>query len=223
MRGPAPEDDELFDERAIAVLRVALHDLEWLLDRGYPLPSALTFVGDRYQLAARQRLAVRRSAASTEQRRVRSERLLPLVRIAAADVVVDAFNLLITLEVALGGGIVLVGSDGAARDLAGLRGNYRIVEHTERAIELASAALGGARSVRFLLDAPVSNSGRLRGLLEARGHRAELVDDVDRALVALPNVVSADGAVLDACVSWFNVARAIVDRIEGARVVRLDD
>jgi len=222
VRGPDPDDDELFGERAIETLRGARHDLEWLLDRGYPLPSALTFVGDRYQLAARQRLSLRRSSSSSEQRRVRAARLLPLERIASADVVIDTFNLLITLEVALGGGVILIGSDGVARDLAGLRGNYRIVDQTERAIDLATEQLASARSLRFLLDAPVSNSGRLRGLLEARGHHAELVDDVDRALVALPNVVSADGAVLDACASWFNAARAIVERVEGARVVRLD-
>jgi hypothetical protein len=221
-RGPDPDDAELFGESALPKLRDAQHELEWLLDRGYPLPAALTFVGDRHQLAARQRLAVRRSSSSSEQRRVRAERLLPLEELTDVDVVVDGFNLLVTLEVALQGGVVIVGSDGAARDLAGLRGNYHVIEQTERAIELATERLAPARSLRFLLDAPVSNSGRLRGLLEARGHRADLCDDVDGALVALPNVVSADGAVLDACASWFNVARAIVETIPRAHIVRLD-
>jgi len=221
MRGRDDDDDEQFNEIAVAALRAARVDIEWLLDRGYPLPSALTFVGDRHQLTARQRLALRRSSSSTEQRRSRAARMLPLAAVAGADVVVDGFNLLITLEVALGGGVVLIGSDGVARDLAGLRGNYHLVEQTERAIELALQPLSSARSVRFLLDAPVSNSGRLRGLLEARGVTAELHHDVDRALVGVPNVVSADGAVLDACASWFNLARSIAETIPTARVVRL--
>jgi hypothetical protein len=221
MRGLADGDLDQFSEAAVELLRAARHDLEWLLDRGYPLLSALTFVGDRHQLTSRQRLALRRSSATSEQRRVRAERMRPLEALAGADLVIDTFNLLITIEVALGGGIVVIGGDEVARDLAGLHGNYHLVEQTERALDLVLATLAPARTLRFLLDAPVSNSGRLRATIEARGAIAELHDDVDRALVGAENVVSADGAVLDACASWFNVARAIVGTLPEAVIVRL--
>lgn len=49
---------------------------------------------------------------------------------------IDGFNSVITLEVALSGSPVFVCRDGTIRDLAGLRGTYRIIDKTEDAIEL---------------------------------------------------------------------------------------
>src|SRR5215213_11677973 len=82
-------------------LRVATAELSWLLSRGYQSRSALKLVGDRHALRERQRLAVARAAcaeASLERRRASrvGERA-----VAGEGLVVDGFNLVITLEAAL--------------------------------------------------------------------------------------------------------------------------
>ena len=81
------------------------------------------------------------------------------------------FNTIITLEVALSGSLLLQGMDGTIRDLAGLRGTYRIVDKTERAVELILSQLEKekGKGAVFYLDQQVSNSGRLRSLLLEKG------------------------------------------------------
>ncbi len=83
----------------------------------------------------------------------------------------DGFNTIITLEVALSGSLLLLGLDGTVRDLAGLRGTYRIVDKTPQAVALVLSRLEalGVREATFYLDQQVSNSGRLRGLLLEMG------------------------------------------------------
>lgn len=54
--------------------------------------------------------------------------------------------------------------DGTYRDLAGLRGTYRLIDKTDAAIRLILSELQRLSVNRavFWLDAPVSNSGRLK-------------------------------------------------------------
>ena len=54
-------------------------------------------------------------------------------RILDRTLLVDGFNLIITIEVALSGGLVLDCADGTVRDLAGLRGSYHPVDETDGA------------------------------------------------------------------------------------------
>ena len=211
-------------------LRSAASDLTWLRSRGYPERAALAVVGNRYELRTRQREAIARATCSDEQRRDRGERRVDDDSLRGTRVAVDGFNLLTTVESALGGGVVLHCADRCARDLARLRGTWRRVEETRPALERIGTHLArnGALRARWWLDAPVSNSGRLAGLV--RGLAAEhdwpwevaVTRDVDGELIATPDVVvSADSGVLDACGRWWNLARRIVEDVTGAWVVDL--
>lgn len=205
-RGPDPSDRRHFAPDAIPRLREAVADLSWLRERGYSEAAALKLVGDRLQLAGRQRTAVARSACGETQRRDRVSRRVRDVR--GARVQVDGFNVLITLERALAGGPVLVGRDGARRDLAEVHGTWRPVEETDAAIATAARVLAGAAEVTWLLDAPVSNSGRLaarlRDLWEVRVERRP-----DPILAAFDGVVvTSDAGILDRCGPWFDLVGA---------------
>jgi len=146
-------------------------------------------------------------------------------------VVVDGLNQLITLEVAFSGGIVLRGNDGALRDLASVHGTYRLVSETPRAAEALGAwlARAGAASVTVLLDAPVSNTGRMATLLRALAGRrgwpweVALVPAADPLLKAAAGVVAtSDGGILDAEVAWVDLAGAVVgESVPEARVLDL--
>jgi hypothetical protein len=229
-RGAAPGDDALFGPGALPRLRVAQEEVAWLLGRGYPVPTVIRTVGDHHQLHARQRLALQRSTCGAAQGAARAARSVPVAQLAGQGLAIDGLNLLVTLEVALSGGPVLAGADGALRDLAGLRGNYHLIEATEVALGLLGDAARelGLASLSFWLDAPVSSSGRLRARILERAPgfpcavTADLVPDADAALAGRERVVSSDAAVIDACPSWVNLAAWIVaERIPAAWIVAL--
>lgn len=222
-RSAAPADAELFAPEELPRLRTAAEELAWLLERGYPEAGAAKLVGDRHGLRARQRTALSRAVCPPGARSARlGRRRAPS---AGERVAVDGFNLLTTVESALGGGVVLLAQDGCARDLASLHGTWRRVEETPRALDrcgqaLASRAVG---RVAWYLDAPVSNSGRLAAMLrETAGDggwdwEVGAVPDADAAVLADGGlVVSADRGILDRCGAWWNLAREIVEEVEGA-------
>jgi hypothetical protein len=236
-RGRHPEDERLFAERRHEALRTAVSEYSWLLTRGYAADSALKLVGDRHGLTARQRLAVRRSTCSDDALRGRAARQRSPEEAAGRAIAVDGYNLLITVESALSGGLILVGQDGCHRDLASVHGTYRKVEETVPALELILDHLAtlNAPRVDWYLDKPVANSGRLKTLLAelvasrpiADTGRAEwnieLVNSPDRVLAGhASSVVTSDSVILDACDAWLNLAADLITtRCPGAWIVDL--
>jgi hypothetical protein len=223
-RGAHPEDRELFAPAHWAGMRMAAEELCWLLDRGYAVRSALALVGDRHRLVQRQRLAVMRCACSLEQHNRREARRVDAAALAGRDLWIDGYNLLITIESALAGGVILLGRDGCCRDMASVHGTYREVAETNRAAELIGSTVErwGVAGCRWLLDRPVGNSGRLKAKLDAVAKKFDWRWDVavelspDRLLSETSAVVaSSDSVVLDRCERWCNVARAIVETCVG--------
>lgn len=225
-RGPAQDDERLFGTAGPASpherLRLAVWELSWLLGRGYAEDSSLKLVGDRHGLLARQRTAALRCAATDAAIERRRQHRLSAAALAGRPLAIDGFNQLIAVEVALAGGVVLIGRDAVLRDMASIHGSYKRSEQT-----LAAAAQIGERlaalelaSVQWWLDQPVSNSGRLRAMLlelaESRGWnwRVELDPDPDRALMRLGGdtvVASGDAWVLDSVERWFDLARDVIE------------
>src|SRR5687767_5998774 len=216
-RGPHPEDAMLFAPDRWPALRAAVNDLSWLLGRDYASPSALKVVGDRYNLNERQRRAVMRSACPPEALARRKGKEIPREDVRGHALLVDGYNVLTTVEAALGGGVILAGRDGCYRDMASMHGTWRKVEETLPAISLVGDVMAelGVASAVWYLDSPVSNSGRLRGaLLEAGGARGwdwrvEVVQNPDADLIRAAGevVATADSVILDGCERWFNLAR----------------
>jgi hypothetical protein len=232
-RGAHPEDARLFGGEWLPALRVATSELSWLLSRGYQSKSALKLVGDRHALRERQRLAAARAACAEASRVRRRASRVSEEAVAGEGLVVDGFNLVITLEAALSGGVLVVGRDGCVRDLSSVHGSYRAVEETERAVLLAGEALAALApaSVLWLLDRPVSNSGRLAGRVRTvaaeRGWpwRVEVEFNPDREIVNSRRVaVTSDSNVLDGVERWLNLGRLVVERrVPGAWVIDLSD
>lgn len=226
-RGPGPEDANWFGLAALEKLRAAAADLAWLRSRGYAEAASLKLVGDRYRLVERQRVAVLRSSCSDEAQARRRAAQLDISQLQGRAVRIDGFNLILTLESALGGGVVLGGRDGAFRDLASVHGTYRRVAETQPALDLAARWLGRWQigPCHWLLDAPVSNSGKLAALIRATESTwlATVVPDPD-PLLRRPGdpVATADAGILDHAEAWVNLARALVTAgVPGANVVDL--
>lgn len=223
-RGPHPEDAALFGPGELPALRAAVADLSWLRTRGYG-SAATQMVGDRYGLVRRQRDAVARSACSDAERVLRRAAICGPADCAGQPLLIDGFNVLITLESALGGAFLFRGRDGCFRDVGGLRGTYRLVEETRPAIRLAGAggAALGLGAARWMLDAHVSNTGRLRSALleEADAHEwdwtVEVTDEIDAVLIRTPHIVAtSDSTVLNQTEHWANLTKAALARAESA-------
>lgn len=230
-RGPHPADAELFGTGELAKLRRAVAELCWLLSRGYQMTSSLKLVGDRHGLRERQRLAASRAACSEQDRERRREHCISVERLRDQKVIIDGFNLIITIEAALSRGPLFVGVDGCIRDLSSVHGSYRSVEETDRSILMAGKALSAfaPSSVLWLLDRPVSNSGRLAAKiidLAARNGwpwEVEVVFNPDAAIVASPAVaITSDSSILDRVAKWADLKSYLVaQEIPGSWIVDL--
>lgn len=219
-RGAHPADEKLFAPERLNSLRTAVSELSWLLSHGYSVKSALKLVGDQHQLTERQRLAVARAACTDTQQKGRAASCLPVERLDNEDILIDGFNLIITIEAALGGGVLLDCRDGCIRDLSSVHGSYRSVLETERAINLIGEALAQLKpaSVCWFLDRPISNSGRLaqriKDLASSKGWewRVEVVFNPDAALKSSDEgiVVTSDSLILDEAGKWVNLNSYLV-------------
>jgi hypothetical protein len=230
-RGQHPTDGKLFAADRIPDLRGAVADYSLLLGKGYAEKSTLKLVGDRFALTERQRLAVMRSSCSDKQRASRKKRQLDIDEIAGQAIAIDGYNVLITIEAAMSGGIIFRGRDGCCRDLASIHGTYRKVTETIPAIELIGGFLQqiGVCQTLWLLDSPVSNSGRLKTLIGqlARTNnwawQIELVISPDALLIKSEKIVaSSDSVILDGCCKWVNLASEIIKaELPSAKIIDL--
>ena len=195
------------------------------------MKQIIEFIGNHYLLSVRARTALQRTTSSTADYEKRRATMLPFECAKDGCLNIDGFNIIITLEVAMSGSPILLGKDGVYRDLAGLRGTYRIIDKTDTAISLIGKTLQelSVPMVKFYLDSPVSNSGRLKTkILECSEQwgmpvDVDLIPNVDAVLAGKERIVTGDSIILDECKSWFNLSRKIIeDHIQDAWVVDLE-
>ena len=215
------DDETLFSGMPLLHLQQAVYDLCWLFDRGYARHSAIKLVGDHHQLNKRQRLAIGRAACSNESREARAAKCMAIENIKNQALIIDGFNLIITMETAIAGGLLLRCRDGCIRDLASVHGTYRQVQETGQALYRIGQALEtfAPQNVLWLFDAPVSNSGRLSAMVRnmAETHhwnwRTELAVNPDHKIIASAGIaISSDSAILDGVARWANLGAYLLDR-----------
>lgn len=228
-RGYVPSDEKAFGTEALPTLRKASEEIQFLINRGYPIKSAATFIGNHYLLSERQRLALVRSISTEQALKKRGAKEIK-EGLEGQWISIDGLNLIITLEVALSGSTLIEGMDGTVRDLAGLRGTYKLIDKTDQAILLIGEQLQKwqIHKVVFYLDAPVSNTGRLKvrllELLSSYPFEVEvlIVPNADVILEELEYVVSSDAIILDKCKSWINLGATIIkESLNAAHLIRL--
>ena len=220
-RGFVPTDAKDFSDENIKIMHIAQADIFYLVNHDYPIKNAVTFVGNRYQLSERQRTALQRAVSSEKAIAQRHKKL-----VNSGDTVnIDGLNRIITLETALSGTTLLKCMDGTVRDLAGLRGTYKLIDKTDTAIKLIADKLSdkGIKKAVFYIDKPVSNTGRLKQrIFELTSEypfdtAVELVENADTVLFEKDCVISSDAIILDKCISWINLGAEIVENIESAQ------
>ena len=220
-RGPHPSDVKLFSPAMLTDLRAAITDYSLLLTKGYAEKSTLKLVGDRFALTERQRLAIMRSACSDRHLTGRQKTEVKIGNLANQPIAIDGYNLLITVEAAMSGGVIFKGRDGCFRDLASIHGTYRRVTETIPAIKLIGDFLKqiSVTKILWLLDSPVSNSGRLKTIIGELAKEnnwdweIELSISPDARLIKIDSVAAtSDSVILDRCKRWVNLAREIIEQ-----------
>ncbi|MDX1905842.1 MAG: DUF434 domain-containing protein [Bacteroidia bacterium] len=230
-RGQHSNDQRLFSDTWMPVLNEAVADLSWMLSKGYPDTASLKLVGDRYRLDSRQRAALLRASCTDSARQRRIDTLADSMALKGCRMAIDGYNLLITIESALAGGVIVCCRDGCYRDIASIHGTYRRVEETLPALVTIGVTLQRLEvaEVTWLLDSPVANSGRLRWhMLEIAAQyqfawEVELTTSPDKRIVAAPDriAVSSDSWVLDHHPRWYNLHRHIADAVPNAWIIPL--
>jgi hypothetical protein len=172
-----------------------------------------------------------RCACSDEQLASRRQRRIELEDITNKSIAIDGYNVLITIEAAMSGGVILKGRDGCFRDLASVHGTYRKVTETIPALELIGQFLQEFKigKALWLLDSPVSNSGRLKTLIGELARKnnwnwnVELLLSPDAELKKTDLIVaSSDSVVLDGCGKWINLATEIIkNKLYNVKVIDL--
>ncbi len=103
----------------------AVRDYKYLLNRGYNTITSLNLVSNHYKLSKRERLALYRSVHSDK---IASSILKKTVRpqdVSLNILVIDGFNVLITLTAALRCKQLIRGDDGFVRDVLGVFGRVK--------------------------------------------------------------------------------------------------
>ena len=187
-------------------LQKAAQDFRYLLNRRYPRKAALELVGNRYGLTYDERHLLHRGVFSNSDSKSRKKRIVPIAGIRNKDLAIDGHNVIITIEAGLSGRLLVFADDGFVRDISGLSGSFKKTETTENAIKFIINAIKQIkpRQTLFLLDAPISRSGKLAEEIRERLKQANLPGDAmavkvpEKILIGFPGVIAtSDTAIID--------------------------
>ncbi len=101
----------------------AAKDYKYLLNRGYNAVPALNFVSSRYGLSKKERLVIYRSIHSDEIVNNILSKIVKSNELSSNRIVVDGFNVLLTLSAALKCKQLIKGDDTFIRDILGVFGH----------------------------------------------------------------------------------------------------
>jgi len=188
-----------------AKLADAVRDLRYLLNRGYPRDSAVTFVANHYRLKLDERHLLARCVFSKAEVASHREKAVGGTEMRGKHLAVDGYNVLITVESILTGKQVVKCDDGFIRDLRAIFGKYRTSSATPRALmEILTTILRARPSeVVVMFDSQMSRSGELaadvRRRLKQVGLKgaAQAVGGVDFKVRGFDIVASSDRAIIE--------------------------
>lgn len=176
-------------------LKEPIYDLRFLLDRGYNKDSAIRVVADKYRLTKKERNFLLRAIFSKKEAEEHRKKLTKSVK--ARDLVVDGYNVLITVESFLKNKELFLSDDGFVRDVSATFGKYRISRTTPKAAEKILNALKAhrPRSVTFIFDSQVSFSGELCKMFRERMSEIGIKGDASTAENADYTIIEANKIV----------------------------
>ena len=150
-------------------LKDAICDLRYLLERGYKRKAAVDYVANRYRLPSEDRNLLQRAVYPRGEAAEHRRKLVEPRDIRGEEVLIDGYNVLITVEALLQGKTLVMCDDGYLRDTSAVYGRYRMDDATLNALDAVLRVMEkySLRPV-FVFDSQVSRSGELCGLIRNR-------------------------------------------------------
>ncbi len=148
----------------------AATDIRYLLERGYKRNSSIRFAGDHYRLDKYDRYILARTVFSSHTSKARKKKKLHCEELKGKTLLVDGYNVLITLESMLGGERMWIADDSFLRDIQGVFNNHSNEKLTFQAVEEMLSFLLNAdvKKTDVLLDSQMKHSGELAAFIRKR-------------------------------------------------------
>lgn len=221
---------DIISNDRLSLLHMASVDLRFLLKRGYPRKSAISFVGNRYQLSSEERHILFRAIFTQDVAQSRKKRCVSVRSLKGNPVVIDGYNVIITLENAIKGKTIIQCDDGFIRDTGKIFKRFKISKTTDNALELIARVLRRypPSFTRIFLDSPYSKSREFSKRLNVwlkelglKGH-CETTGTVERKIAKLDGIkISADSIIIDHSERVFDLTGHIVKRILRIPTIRI--
>lgn len=198
-------------------------DIRYLLNRNYPGSGAIRFVSNHYRLSEQERHILTRVIVAPQVADSRRKKRLDCTDIRGREVLVDGYNVLITVENMLKNEPLWFGDDGYIRDTKGVFRNYAVTDTTYQAVDVILDLLAECKVVSaiILLDSQMSNSGELARvirnkltecLIDGDSRTSRHVDfDLKNARAGVV-VATADGVIIDALPEVVDIGRCLMER-----------
>jgi hypothetical protein len=157
----------------------------------------------------------------------RQKKKISADQIRGYDLVIDGYNVLITIEADLSGRPLVLGDDGFIRDISGLSGSFQKTAKTAEALQHLLNLLKRVkpRQTLFLFDAPISRSGELAQEVRSRMQKENLPGDAmavrvpEKILIGFPGpVATSDTAIIDRSTKVVDLAGYIIMNLRRRRL-----
>lgn len=144
-----------------------IKDFKYLLDRNYNKNTALNLIVNHYKLGKEERNFLLRYVFSEKEIKKHRSKLCSIKDIKGKRVVIDGYNVLITVEAILAGKKVIRCMDGFVRDTSRIFSNYKFNKKTETAVKKILRILFRYKPkfILFVFDSQISKSGELAGYI----------------------------------------------------------
>lgn len=185
----------------------ACNDYLYLLDKNYSEKAVIKIVQDKYKLSGLERSVLQRGIVNRNTASKRRIKILQEKEIQGNNLLVDFFNILLTIYSYLNGNFVYIACDGFLRDASESHGNFIKNKNFIIAIELIFKYLYKIKfkKITFYIDSPVSKSKELFYIINDKINEykidaeTELVKSADYYLIKSKNEISAtsDSNIID--------------------------
>ena len=209
------------EARLRARISQAASDVRKIAALGYPRASVITFVGNRYQLSRMERDVLLRMAFTRKEASRRRKKMVRAGQLRGSRLIIDGYNVTITLESALCRRLLVLADDGFVRDVSRIFRSFRPTERTRQAWQIILSFLKDYRPsyVQVLLDRPFSRSGELASRIgrwidgAGLSGQCRAVAMNERQMAEMEGIkASADTVIIDHSDLVFDLAGHIIRR-----------
>jgi len=200
----------------------AAEDMKYLLDRGYNRNTSLNLTVNRYHLNMRERNYLRRYVFSEKEIQAHKSKLIPITEIRCEKVVVDGFNVLISVDAVLKKRNLVESMDCILRDTSMVFSNYRFDSDTKKTLDaLVTLFLKyGPEGVFFVFDSQISRSGELSSYVREKMWEAGISGDAstaksaDKKIIELNHITaSSDSHIIESVNQIVDLPRKIKQQV----------